>query len=165
MPEYLYHVDREDVVIGRVERGRSDAAGLLHRAGIVLVFDPGGRICLAERSLEKATCPGCTDSVCSFHVKYGQTYQEAAAAELLEETGIRADLRLMGSFLLDEGPDRMIVAVFSTVSDERPALDPAEAASCGFYNQDDAGRLMKHGKATPWLIRAWDLYLESGRPG
>jgi len=158
MPEYLYHVNGKDGVIGRIERNDAHARKLLHRAGVVLVFDFRQRVCLARRSLKKAIFPGCIDSVCSFHVKHGQTYPEAAMEELFEETGFKAEPKYIGKFLLDEDPDRMIVAVFSLVTGERPSLDPAEAASCEFYNHDDAGRLMKNGKTTPWLLGAWNLY-------
>ena len=161
MIEYLYHVDKKDNIIGKVERNDAHSNNLLHRAGVVLVFDSKQCICLAMRSPIKKICPNCIDSVCSFHVKYGQTNLEAAKTELFEETGIRSKPEYLGKLLLDENPDHMIVAVFSIVTDEKLSLDPAEATSYDFYNSDDADELIKNEKITPWLRGAWNLYKET----
>ena len=158
MVEYLYHVDKKDNVIGKVERDDAHSKKLLHKAGVVLVFDSKKYVCLAMRSPTKKICPNCIDSVCSFHVKYGQTNFEAAKTELFEETGVKSKPKYLGKFLLDEDPDHMIVAVFCIVTDERLALDPAEAINYDFYKLDDADKLIKNEKITPWLYGAWNLY-------
>ncbi|UCD03076.1 MAG: NUDIX domain-containing protein [Candidatus Aenigmatarchaeota archaeon] len=164
MTEYLYHVDKEDNVIDKVERNHAHSNKLLHRSGVVLVFDSKQNICLAIRSPLKEIFPSCIDSVCSFHVKYGQTYLEAVKEELFEETGIKAKPEYLGKFLLDEDPDHMIVAVFSTVTDERLKLDPEEAISHTFYDSDKADELIKNEKTTSWLPEAWDLYKKKPNP-
>src|SRR5207244_12184401 len=42
--------------------------------------------------------PGCWDSSSSFHVTFGETYEQAARGELKEETGISAPLTYLGKF-------------------------------------------------------------------
>jgi len=157
MVEYLYHVDKKDKVIAKIERNEAHALKLLHRGGVVLVFDSEKRVCLTNRSPLKTIFPNCVDSACSFHVKFGQTYLEAAEEELFEETKIKAKPKYLGKSLLDRGPDRMIMAIFRIDTDEKILLDPTEATSYKFYNSDEADKLIKTEKTTSWLPMAWKL--------
>ncbi len=161
MVEYLYYVSKDDSVISKIERKDAHSKKMLHRTGVVLVFNSKKRLCLAMRSPSKDIFPNCIDSVCSFHVKYGQTNMEAAEEELFEETGIKAKPEYLGNFLLDEDPDHMIVAVFRIVTDEMPTCDPAEAISYTFCDSCKVDELIKNGKTTSWLPRAWNLYRDT----
>lgn len=38
MVEYLYHVDKNDKILGKVERNVAHTKGLRHMSGVVLVF-------------------------------------------------------------------------------------------------------------------------------
>ena len=157
MQEYLYHVDSKDNVLGKIERNLAHQNKLLHRAGIVLVFNSKGELFLTNRSPEKKIFPNCVDTACSFHVKYGQTYEEAAAQELLEETRIKATPQYLKTFLQDEDPDHMMVAMFKLIHDGKIELDPAEATSGEFYTLEEAKKLVKKKKPTHWLRKALEL--------
>src|SRR5690349_8629956 len=127
--EHVHHVDRDDRVIGRVSRDEAHQRGLLHRAGCVSVRDHAGRIFLARRARTKTIFASCWDWPCSFHVSWGETYEEAAARELLEETGVRGELRELGTVVVDEDPDHLIVRAYLLIHDGPLQLDPAEAES------------------------------------
>jgi len=158
MVEYLYHVDKEDNVLEKIERNEAHAKGLLHRSGVVLVFNSKGELFLTERSPEKSIFSNCVDCASSFHVQYGQSYDEAAQAELFEETQIKEKPEYLGKFLLDEDPDHMIVAVYILSSDKKLVLDPSEAISGKFYSFEEADKIIKNKKTTGWLPESWEIY-------
>jgi len=158
MLEYVYLVDKEDKILGKIERRESHAKGLLHRAGVVLVFNSKGELFLAERSPEKSIFPNCVDSASSFHVTYGESYDEAAKRELFEETKLKEKLHYLGKVLVDEDPDHMMVAVYKIRSDEKIVLDPSEAISGKFYPLKEADKIIKNEKTTSWLKGAWKIY-------
>ena len=92
--ELLYHVTKEDSVLGSVERSTAHRDQILHRAGMIFVIRSDGRILLQHRSPSKTIFPDCWDSSSSFHVTFGETYEQAARRELKEETGISAQLTI-----------------------------------------------------------------------
>lgn len=154
--EYLYHVDKDDNVIGKIPRDIAHRDLLLHRAGIVLVFNSHGQIYLTKRSSYKSIFPGCIDCACSFHVAYGESYQEAAQRELKEETGLASSIDLIGKFILDDDIDRMIVVVYKTICDDTIFLSK-EAENGNFYTIKETTELMKYSTATSWWQHAWNL--------
>ena len=90
--ELLYQVEEDDSVIGSVERTRANAEGLLHRSGMVFLTRSDGKILIQRRNVEKQTFPDCYDASSTFHVTFGESYEEAAKREMIEETGISAPL-------------------------------------------------------------------------
>ena len=163
MTEYLYWIDKEDRVLGRIDRDEAHSKNLLHRAGVVFVLNSKSEVALAKRSRKKIIFPGSTDSVCSFHVKYGQSYAEAAKKELSEETGIRIKPDYIGKFLLDEDPDHIMVAVFLVRHDGAIVLDPSEVESLKFHSLRETDSIIKNKTVTSWMKGAWKLFRETGR--
>lgn len=155
--EHVHHVDRDDRVLGRVSRAEAHARGLLHRSGCVIVRDRGGRIFLARRARSKAIFAGAWDWPCSFHVSWGESYEEAAARELVEETGLRGELRELGTVVVDEDPDHLIVRAYLLVHDGPLQLDPAEAESGSFLEPEQIERILEAEPATSWLRPTWRL--------
>ncbi len=156
--EYSYFVDKNDKVLGKISREEVHQKRLLHRAGIVFVFNSKGKVFLAKRSPEKKIFPNCIDCACSFHVQYGQTYAEAAKDELFEETKIRGNPKSLGKFVLDKDPDHLIVAVFKIVHNGKIVLDKSEAIGGAFFSFGEADRIIKNKKTTHWLPEAWKIY-------
>jgi isopentenyldiphosphate isomerase len=88
--ELLTLVSDDDAqVLGPVKRkavhGNPD---LVHRAVHVLVISSQGHLLLQKRSLSKDVQPGRWDTSVGGHVGFGQSYEEAARRETLEELGI-----------------------------------------------------------------------------
>src|SRR6266581_154450 len=84
--ELLYHVTKEDSVLGSVERSTAHRDQILHRSGMIFLARFDGRILLQHRSPNKTIFPDCWDSSSSFHVTFGETYEQAARRELTQET-------------------------------------------------------------------------------
>lgn len=81
-------VDSNDLVIGTSTRGEVHRQGLFHRATHIFVFNRAGQVFLQQRSMEKDSAPGKWGSACSGHVDSGESYEDSARREMLEELGV-----------------------------------------------------------------------------
>ncbi len=161
--EMLYKVDRNDRVLGKVDRSIAHKEGILHRSGIVFLFNKAGKVLVTYRSKEKETFPGRYDASVAFHVKYGETYKEAAERELEEETGIRAKVHYVGKFVHHDEPEHEFVAVFVAESNNRVRLDRSESESGNFITKEEADSIIANKKVTPWFKLGWQLFREKER--
>lgn len=110
MAELLDIVDMQDQVIGQLEREEVHRRGLTCRIVHICFVTPTGDVILQKRSMTKASYPGRLTTTASGHVTSGESYQEAAVKETLEETGIQLtidDLQYLGTIHLRhvERPD------------------------------------------------------------
>ena len=85
-------VDADNVVTGQKSRGEIHALDLLHRAVHVFVFNALGELYLQKRSVLKDCAAGLWGSSASGHIDAGESYQDAARREMLEELGVDAQL-------------------------------------------------------------------------
>lgn len=159
--ELLYHVREDDSVVGPVERKRAHSEGILHRAGMVFLRRSDGKVLVQRRSKTKETFPGSYDSSCSFHVRFGETYDEAARRELVEETGITSQLTYLGKFTHFDPPENEIVAVFASESDKVVKIDLDESSVMEFWTKEEVDSIVDGKSASPWLRDAWKLLRDS----
>jgi isopentenyldiphosphate isomerase len=124
---------------------------------MIFLIRSDGKILLQHRSLTRATFPGCLDSSSSFHVAFGETYEQAAARELKEETGVLAQPMYLGKFSYHVPPENEIVAVFSCKSDDAITTDQAESSEASFHTKDEVDRIAASDAAAPWLREGWKL--------
>src|SRR3989475_11606050 len=93
----------DDSVLGSIERSKAHLDQILHRSGMIFLIRSDGKILLQRRSPSNATFPGGWDSSSSFHVTFGESYEQAARRELKEEAGGSATLTYLGK-LWHHGP-------------------------------------------------------------
>lgn len=155
--ELLYHVRRDDSVVGSVDRDHAHIASILHRAGIVFLVRSDGKVLIQYRSPRKIIFPDRFDSSVAFHVTYGESYEGAATRELREETGVSAPVRYLGKFPHQDPPENQIVAVFVSKSTSPVTMDPEEATDAQFYSKHKVDDIVASGKVTPWLRDGWKL--------
>lgn len=86
--ELIDVVNEDDQVIAIKTRGEIHAAGLMHRAVHILVFNSRGELFLQKRSMQKDEQPGLWDSSAAGHVDSGEDYLGCAQREIEEELGI-----------------------------------------------------------------------------
>lgn len=150
MGELLYHVDENDTVIGSIDRELAHETLLLHRSGMVFLRNSHNNYFIARRA-NKPTFPNVFDTASSFHVTYGESYDEATVREFKEETGLETKLRYLGKFFYKDPPEYEMVAVYFAESDEEPRLDPTEASSGEWKSLTDIEKIVTGGNVAPWL--------------
>jgi len=155
--ELLYHVTKDDSVLGSIERSKAHLDQILHRAGMIFLARSDGKILLQRRSSSNKIFPNCWDSSSSFHVTFGESYEQAARRELREETGVSALFEYLGKFSYHVPPENEIVAVFSCKSDDSIRFDQAESSEASFHTRDEVSVMARSQAAAPWFGRGWRL--------
>jgi isopentenyl-diphosphate delta-isomerase len=158
LEELLYHVNEKDEVLGKISRNEAHSKGILHRAGMVFLINSGDKILINKRSSKHEIHPFCYDPSVSFHVIYGETYEDSAKRETEEEIKIKAPLKLIGKFLHRNPPQ--IVSVFLSISDNKPVIDSKEFSGGGFYSINKAEQIIQNEKITPWLREGWKILIK-----
>jgi|SRR5579859_366121 len=126
--ELFYLVDELDNVLGSVTRREAHAdPKKIHRGVFIIVKNPEKQILFQKRSQYKDTHPGFWNLSSSGHVTFGQTYEDAASREMLEEIGLSAPLQFVDKFFISESNEAEIDAVFEAqVENPNFQLDPTE---------------------------------------
>ncbi|MEX0917433.1 MAG: NUDIX domain-containing protein [Candidatus Paceibacterota bacterium] len=87
-------VDEDNSVVGSASVAEAHDKRLLHRVVGVFVFDIGGSL-----YLQTSNKYGRLDLSVGGHVQQGETYEEAARREMLEEIGLKVPIQHVVTFL------------------------------------------------------------------
>jgi len=88
--EKLNILDKQGNIIGQEYRDVVHQKGLLHGEVHVWCLTPDNELIFQHRAKDKDTYPDLLDATAGGHVDLGETYEESAIKELLEETGLSA---------------------------------------------------------------------------
>jgi 16S rRNA (adenine1518-N6/adenine1519-N6)-dimethyltransferase len=100
--EQLDIIDEQDRVIAQATKGVAHARGLRHRIGAVLLQRGDGKYLIPTASELKVEAGRLYHSAAG-HVLAGESYEESALRELLEETGLKGDgIEYLGAFWFEE---------------------------------------------------------------
>jgi isopentenyl-diphosphate delta-isomerase len=89
--ENVIWIDEDDMILGTVDRDEAHAKGIWHRLAVILVVNDRGQVLLQQRQSGKL------DHSAAGHVAVGESYEDAARRELLEELGLSIPLIDLGS--------------------------------------------------------------------
>ncbi|MBL4886511.1 MAG: NUDIX domain-containing protein [Planctomycetaceae bacterium] len=161
--EWFDVVDQHDQVLRQAPRSEVRREGLLHRATHVWVFLPDGKMLIHRRTATKEEEPlKLTSSACG-HLSAGESYEQAAQRELLEELGIKAPISYLHK--IPSGPEIGYehTTLFSCVSSEIPVPDPREISSCEYLSIPELKQLVEKDPSdftNPFRL-FFNWYLES----
>lgn len=144
--EMFYVVDEDDNVVGYAPRSECHDKGLIHRSVYVIVINDRGEIFIQKRSLKKDLYPGYYACSASGHVEYGESYEEAARRELLEELGIEAPLKEICKFKCFSDVEREISALFICRHNGPFRLNSEEVSGGEFISIEDLERIIETGE-------------------
>jgi isopentenyl-diphosphate Delta-isomerase len=128
-------VDRLDRVIAVMPLTEVIRQSLYYRLVSVLVFRPDGKLFLQKRGPKKNLYPNRFDLSACGHVRAGEARSEAAARELHEELGLRAQsLTVIDTVAASEQTSQAFVTLFSAGrSNEPPRPNPRRCrAACSW---------------------------------
>lgn len=129
MEELFDVVDEDDRVVEQRPRSEVHRRKLRHRAVHVFLFRADGRMLIHLRSDNKVEFPSVWTSSASGHVSAGESYDETAPRELLEELGVRAELRAVRKFGACPETCYEFTWLYTAHSDKEITPDPAEIAA------------------------------------
>jgi isopentenyl-diphosphate Delta-isomerase len=107
MEEKVILVDKNDIVIGEMEKMQAHQEGLLHRAFSVFVFNSKGELLIHQRAKQKYHSGGLWTNTCCSHPRINESTADAAHRRLMEEMGFDCEIKEAFSFIykaeLDKG--------------------------------------------------------------
>lgn len=157
--EMLDVVDGNNRIIGETPRKGVHETNKLHRAVHIFMLDSGGKLWIEKRGQSVDTHPGCYDSSAAGHVRKGESYDDAARRETIEELGIE-NLELKPAYDLPLGPGTKneFVRLYVARSDEKPRLHE-DAESQEPYTVEEIDMMIKNGeKFVPTFLLLFDWY-------
>jgi NADH pyrophosphatase NudC (nudix superfamily) len=89
-------------------------------------------------------------------VTFGESYEDAAKRELIEEIGISAPLRFLGKFMHYHPPENEMVAVFACNSDGQVRIREEESSGGKFCTKEEVEKIVV-SESAPWLRDGWKL--------
>lgn len=137
MEEQFDVVDENDCVLGQLPRSEVHRRKLRHRAVHVFLFRSDGRMLIHLRSGSKVEFPSVWTSSASGHVSAGESYDETAPRELLEELGVRAELNAARKFAACADTCHEFTWLYTAESDDEVAPDPGEIADTRWLTPDE----------------------------
>lgn len=150
-------VDRQDNVIGEMEKMEAHVKGVLHRAISVFIINSKGEWLLQQRALGKYHSNGLWTNACCSHPYPGETSIDAANRRLMEEMGMKAPLQEIFSFTYKEALDNQLTEheldhVFIGISNEEPQANSDEVVNWKYV---DFEKLRKDIQDTPAQYTVW----------
>lgn len=158
--ELVERVDDQDRALGAVvSRWEAIREGWLHRVAVTVCRDERGRFLVHRRSGHLSRFPGLYEVVVGGAVDVGESYEQAAARELVEELGVRVLPDLLFTFLNRGGLSPHWLGVHEAVVPDRVIADPDEVAWHGWLTEPELRSALLEWRFTPDSHEAFSRYL------
>lgn len=168
--EKVILVNEKDEPIGLMPKMEAHEKALLHRAFSVFILNSKNEIMLQQRAAQKYHSPLLwTNTTCS-HQREGETNIQAGSRRLMEEMGIKTELKELFSFIykapFDNGlTEHELDHVMIGYYDDQPNINREEAESWKWMSIDAVKEDMKNHPElyTVWfriIFDEFDHYLE-----
>jgi isopentenyldiphosphate isomerase len=157
--EFVERVDDQDRVLGVV--GREDAIrwGWLHRIAATVCRDERGRFLVSRRAEGLSRYPGYHEVTFGGAVNVGESYQAAAARELVEELGIDVPVREVVKFLCHGEVGSYWLGVHEAVISGEVSPDPEAMSWVGWLTSAELSQAMGQHRFIPDGQQALRRYL------
>jgi len=137
--ENVILVDKQDNVIGSMEKLEVHQKGLLHRAFSIMVFNTKGDLLLQKRSVNKYHSGGLWSNACCSHPTLDESMADATRKRLKHEMGIDIQPEFAFKFTYKCELDRGLVEhefdhVFTSVFNGAPFINKTEVEDWKFVN-------------------------------
>lgn len=159
--EVLVEVNAGDEEVGMIiKRIAHNSTSRYHRAAHIMIFNTHGEIILQKRTETKVHNPGRWDMT-GGHQIYGDTIEETAKKELMEEMGLKTELHFLRKGIYLGSSQSEIYYLYWGIDDGPYNFDPNEVAQIKAYNCNEL--LADRDKHSEILDHVFG-YLEEMRP-
>jgi isopentenyl-diphosphate Delta-isomerase len=161
---YVILVDDNDNPVGVMEKMRAHTEARLHRAISVFIFNSRGEWILQKRALDKYHSKGLWTNSCCTHPMPGEPEIEAANRRLMEEMGLKCEIKKIFSFVYKEELDNNLTEyefdhVFIGITDEIPEINTNEVVDWKsiLFEEMHKDILSRPSEYTAWFRK---IYIE-----
>ncbi|UKY54282.1 NUDIX hydrolase [Streptomyces inhibens] len=158
MGELVERVDEHDEVLSVVDRREAIRHGWLHRIATIVCRDTAGRILVHRRSDGVSRFPGQLNWMLGGAVDVAESYEDAAARELVEELGVHARPRFVFKFLCAGVISPYWLGLHEVVVTEPVQPDPSEVAWHDWLTESELIDLVRHQAFVPDAREAFGRY-------
>ena len=165
MSNHVILVDENDNEIGVEEKITAHQKKMLHRAFSIFLFNDNLEVLLQKRSPNKYHSGNLWTNTCCSHPRDGEKTEDAANRRLLEEMGIKTDLRKVYDFIYKAELDNELTEnefdhVYYGVYNEDPILNLDEADDFKWIDMETLNDdIIKNGdNYTIWFKIAFDYF-------
>ncbi|MGW7208449.1 NUDIX hydrolase [Streptomyces sp. NPDC054837] len=144
MGELVERVDERDEILAVVERGEAIRHRRLHRIATIVCRNRAGHFLVHRRPDDVALFPGQINWMLGGAVDVAESYEEAAARELVEELGVHARPRFLFKFLCEGVISPYWLALHEVVVTEPVRPDPSEVAWHDWLTESELAHLAGH---------------------
>jgi isopentenyl-diphosphate delta-isomerase type 1 len=161
--EYFDIVDEDDNVIGKATRKECHTnPRLIHRGADIFIFNSKGQILLQKRSMKKDLYPGMWSFSATGHNDIGESYEDAAAREVMEELGIKLKLEFFCNYKIRSEVESENCKLFTGIHDGPFHPNKEEVDEVKFFDIGEVKRMIaEKGNITPGFTMAFSNYLKS----
>ena len=163
--EKVILVDENDTQVGLMPKLEAHQKGLLHRAFSVFIFNSNHQLLLQKRAVSKYHSGGLWTNTCCSHPREGEETINAANRRLIEEMGIKTNLRKVFDFIYKAELDNELTEnefdhVFYGLYNEDPIINTEEADDFKWINMETLNNdITVNGQNyTVWFKIAFDYF-------
>jgi len=151
-------VNDSDVQVGVQDKVSVHQSGLLHRAFSVFIFNSKNELLLQQRADEKYHSPGLWTNTCCSHPVPGEKTIDACQRRLMEEMGLKCELRHIFSFIYKCTFSNGLIEhefdhVYVGYTDDSPVINKNEAKDWKYISLNNLEREieLQPENFTEWL--------------
>ena len=163
--EKVILVDENDTQVGLMPKLEAHQKGLLHRAFSVFIFNSNHQLLLQKRAVSKYHSGGLWTNTCCSHPREGEETINAANRRLIEEMGIKTNLRKVFHFIYKAELDNELTEnefdhVFYGIYNEDPIINTEEADDFKWIDMETLNNdITANGQNyTVWFKIAFDYF-------
>ena len=151
-------LDEGGNVVGTATRREMRRRRLAHRCTYILVFSPRGELLIHRRTETKDVFPGYWDVAIGGVVAAGESWDQGARREALEEIGVEIEPEFLFDFQFQGDFGKAFGKVYRAVHPGPFRLQAEEVAEARFTPEDQVAALIGQRSFCPDGAAVWERY-------
>ena len=165
MIEEVILVDKNDNIVGSMEKMEAHEKGILHRAFSVFILNNKSELLIQKRAKSKYHSAGLWTNSCCSHQRKDESSIHAGQRRLFEEMGIKASLQNLFSFIYKTSFDNGLIEheldhVLFGFSNDEPKINSNEVDDYKWVSLELLKKdlILKPDKYTAWFVIIFERF-------